>query len=33
MSVTGPYFDVPGAASPCTNDMTLEQTRFYRLRQ
>lgn len=32
-NVPGPYFDVPGATSPHTNDMTLDQQRFFRLRQ
>jgi len=33
-NVPGPYFDVPGATPPYTNDMFLEQQqRFFRLRQ
>jgi len=29
----GPYFDIPDATSPYTNDMTLEPQKFFRLRQ
>jgi hypothetical protein len=29
----GPYFDIPSATPPYTNDMTLDPQRFYRLRQ
>ncbi|EEF59592.1 hypothetical protein Cflav_PD2499 [Pedosphaera parvula Ellin514] len=32
-NVPGPYFDVSGATSPYTNDMTFEPHRFFRLRQ
>ena len=29
----GPYFDIPGATPPYTNDMPLQQQQFFRLRQ
>jgi hypothetical protein len=32
-NVSGPYLDIPGGAPPYTNDMPLEQQRFFRLRQ
>jgi len=32
-NVPGPYFDIPGATSPYTNGLSLEQQRFFRLRQ
>jgi len=32
-NIAGPYSDIPDATPPYTNDMTLEQQRFFRLRQ
>src|SRR5207245_2858357 len=31
-NVPGPYFDIPGATPPYTNDMTLKPQQFFRLR-
>ncbi|HZR20157.1 MAG TPA: hypothetical protein VFE51_22940, partial [Verrucomicrobiae bacterium] len=32
-NVPGPYFDIPGATPPYTNDQRLQQQQFFRLRQ
>lgn len=32
-NVLGPYFDISNETSPYTNDMTLDQQRYFRLRQ
>ena len=32
-NVLGPYLDLPTAASPFTNDLTLDYQQFFRLRQ